>query len=527
MWLHGECEGVDNELFEVYVSIETAYTCLSCRQMEDCLADITPCDSINSSLIDDGNTRDDEVKDQSEGPLLTSTQQIHFSNETQSVIPGGEPIPVITSRYNSQDTLSTEPITLQSDIQTETEPSHINTILSEEVHSENSVRGQKCNIPTSSSTKRRKTTHQKKQKSNDLDEQLSHAKTVIYSLEKEIQDKDNANKILTQELSILKRLDPTPQYSQNNTAMMQPAQHGHNSSQDFYSYSQGSHPPWSYISNASFPHTEQYYSYSQHQYEREMQMTRERLMTLELEQLKTKVSMMEAMALQTSMNNQLLYTKMANNLFMNYRHPGFFQNPYYSVNPYQLHYQTLMNRPTPVSRNTHPRHNTVHYNSYNPYVPHTVQQNNNYIPRSGTLPQAQSSFTPHSRQIPKPASLNVDSTQNVQSHQSSLDDAETELIPPTNETQNIKDKVLCNGQELIDLTTDHNPSKYQYRDPNHTATFPQEDPQMTGSDNGKSHLSISHPNIKDTNGVLAELSDVHNHSPVPTQIEKNFYVTTK
>lgn len=219
----------------------------------------------------------------------------------------------------------------------------------------------KINTPIPSDAKRKKSVPSKKQKDSDLEEQLNHAKLVIYSLEKELQDKANSNKILSQEISLLKRLDST---SQNTTVNQHSLPHGLHSGPALPPNTNAACPPPPppiYPPSAYLPRIEQSLS-AQSQYDRELQFTKDRLMAIELEQLKTKVSFIESMAFQMNMNHHMLNSQMVNNPQLYHRYYGNIPNPVYYcgtnqfINPFYPHPQIPMNLhpPSPYFAPTQP-----------------------------------------------------------------------------------------------------------------------------------------------------------------------------
>ena len=64
-WNHGECEGVNDRLSELYQMQEVPYICLSCRHLADeYFENDTGCSTLNMSLLDDSTMRDREVEDE-------------------------------------------------------------------------------------------------------------------------------------------------------------------------------------------------------------------------------------------------------------------------------------------------------------------------------------------------------------------------------------------------------------------------------------------------------------------------------
>ena len=62
---HGECEAVNDRLFELYQMQEVPYICLSCRHLADKYFDNdTGCITLNTSLLDDSTMRDREMEDE-------------------------------------------------------------------------------------------------------------------------------------------------------------------------------------------------------------------------------------------------------------------------------------------------------------------------------------------------------------------------------------------------------------------------------------------------------------------------------
>ena len=349
-WMHSECEGVDDDLFDLYRSADTAYTCLSCRQMEECLAEGESFDSLNRSLLDEDAIRSSEVEEPVVDPPILDEDAIRPSEVEEPVVdlpilakqpqpttgrevqskdssPTGEPIPVILSPKQ----ITQRPIMdlVQNSDLSGSEQNEV-TYLKSALKSDND-QTRIISVPTE--VKRKKPAPQRKQKSSDLEEQLNHAKSVIYSLEKEIQDKENSNKILSHEISLLKRLDPTTQNVTTQSAPVQDSQHGPPLPQNI---NVGLPPPSILHPPPLYPRMEQPHSFVHFQYEKDLQVTKDRLMALEIEQLKTKVSLLESMTLQKQMSmNHHFNPYMVNNPFPYSRGPGYIPNPMHNYMPMQ------------------------------------------------------------------------------------------------------------------------------------------------------------------------------------------------
>ena len=128
-------------------------------------------------------------------------------------------------------------------------------------------------------------------KRDDTNEQLAHAKSVIYNLEKMVEDERSSNRILAQELSLLKRMHTNQPQSRVDVSLSQNS----NPSHDLYNIQHKQHEQYPVqgdriSSSSSFAEM-----YRMHSPDSELRMLRDRLNMMEIEQLKCRMSQLEQM----------------------------------------------------------------------------------------------------------------------------------------------------------------------------------------------------------------------------------------
>lgn len=285
-WNHGDCEGVSERLFELYQMQEMPYICLSCRHLDDDLDENEQDNvSLNSSLLDDCAMRGDESEESHPQISTSSNQDMTALKSTEPPTLGKE----ILCHTPEASSYNPKTATLNDDSVIQTEVAS----TGDEARSALDL-NPKPDLPPGK--KKKQTTAVKKgNKRDDSMEQLSHARSVIYSLEKQIQDKDTTNKILNEELSLLRRLyDPSRQESDTHSHSM--ADRHHTSSSN-HQQQRDAHRGHVHSNQQSQCHTHPCGSGQvescYHKWEIDSRMMRERLNVLEIEHLKHRINQIE------------------------------------------------------------------------------------------------------------------------------------------------------------------------------------------------------------------------------------------
>ena len=241
-WNHCSCESVSNELFQLYNLQEAFYSCLSCRLLAD---DDLVADSMNSVLMDGLSMRDPEGDDYVSQPLSRpATPTTPNSDNLPVTLDSGNGLQGSTSSGIMVKSSTLRPATLsipKRDNPTEdrsTPQQHVKLTDADNPVSQSLSSSFTCSttrdipqaftvspshsqivIPTSTDDgpdpqrgkkKNSNLANKKGNKKDDSSEQLTHAKLVIYSLEKKVEDINVSNRLLSEELSLLRRLNPQP-----------------------------------------------------------------------------------------------------------------------------------------------------------------------------------------------------------------------------------------------------------------------------------------------------------------------------
>ena len=355
-WNHCSCESVSNELFQLYNLQEAFYSCLSCRLLAD---DDLAAESMNSILTDGLSMRDPEGDDYVSQPLSRpATPTTPNSDNLPVTLDPGNGLRGSTNGSNMVARSTLRPATPsipKRDNSTEDHNIHgqhvksvdVDNLVSQTLSSSftgsttrdipqaSTVSPRHSQIVISTSTddgpdpqrgrkKKPNPANKKGNKKDDSSEQLSHAKSVIYSLEKTVEDMNVSNRLLTEELSLLRRLNPQPGISdpseKSGTVTCEPtgqgcAHSGHKpntQTQMQYMPSNGSHIGRSLMENIAQTGLCDY-RHALQSSELELKLLRDRQHALELEHLKHRLAQVEQVNLQLNFTtNMLLHNQMNN-----------------------------------------------------------------------------------------------------------------------------------------------------------------------------------------------------------------------
>ena len=438
-WNHCSCEGVSDELFQLYNLQDACYSCLSCRQLE---TDEEAVESMNSILTEGISMRDPEGDDNvsqslsgpcthivDESPCLDTShndsdrQTERFEPIVQnpliySMMSAGKDNPVmnkdnitdksISRRQSENDKDWDAQATIQNgskQILNRNSPNLIPDTMNDpgrqlvggsslpssifgSVDHQNHEKPENCILDDGTGAKVLITEKgcmqnpspvnldpgskmgnsaleiqpEKKKKSNpssrkvnrkdDSVEQLSHAKSVIYSLEKKVEDIQVSNRLLTEELTLLRRQSTHLSHTVSNGPSRMPemvsgestehgnAHSGHNSGpghQPTFSQGDNSHSGSMTGEHMSSGEVRQALRVS----ELEVRLLRDRQNALEMEYLKHRLTQVE------QINQQLHLTT---SILLNSHHswqPNFLAPMYGASNP-------LIYRPPPATNFGHP-----------------------------------------------------------------------------------------------------------------------------------------------------------------------------
>lgn len=308
VWFHAECENVDNGTYERLTATDVGYMCLSCLQ------EVQTCENLSRSLIveernqhETGMEVDSESTHRKEGyepgpvaravprfseslslpPIERMVDSRHGTRQTEDVretvndlevglstsgrlVTESSPVHVeprsVTDRGRGGISTCDIQRTLNSDI-------HLDTPVNPEVLS--AERNQAVNSDKQS--KPQKKGGRQKVKETEQEEQLKLARSLINNLERKLGEVQNSNKILRQELNIIKSERDTQDItrSENNV-------NAHNYRQ------QGSGPVEN--QNTQIPHLGLQ--------ESPIVQLREQIRTLEFEMIKNRLNNIEAAILQ-------------------------------------------------------------------------------------------------------------------------------------------------------------------------------------------------------------------------------------
>ena len=249
---------------------------------------------------------------------------------------------------------------------------------------------------------------------DDSHEQLAHAKSVIYSLEKKVEDMNVSNRLLAEELSLLRRQYPQhQQFSSSNPHMVQEAtSRGPVERETPHSGQNSRQPPLTHQMHHVNPHSGGIYveaptepgfydyRYALQTTEAEMKMLKDRQHALEMEHLRFRLTQVEQVNQHLNYTTNLLISNQMYRLHPNYLASTMYNNtPIHPLGPFQATafgnpmqtcvYPTILTQPTlrqmghlvpgiPTmttlhGMNSQMRRGTVHpANSFN--VQQTVQQ---------------------------------------------------------------------------------------------------------------------------------------------------------
>lgn len=332
-WNHCSCEEVSDSLLEMYNLDAVSYSCLSCRQLND----EDEADTINSSLLDESMMRDIDAEDtetphhqvpplvlpntDSAGATRGPDEHDRGSSSTANV-PITETL--IAAESNTHTSNSTTSGHNKSSIQSIHEATNIQNHQRNPMQQKHSVADGinpssevfveqtldngvdlTCEKPDPAGKKKKvNPTSRKVTKRDDTGEHLAHAKSVIYNLEKIVEDERSSNKILVEELSLLKRMHSSQSQTKSNCFQSQTD----NSS---YGLSRNQNEQFPVHGDSRSPSCNVNGINHMHSSDPELRLMRERLSILEIEQLKGRISQLEQMSLHMShnslmMNDQLL-----------------------------------------------------------------------------------------------------------------------------------------------------------------------------------------------------------------------------